>query len=427
MADPPLLARALAAAPPGRGAWPRCFSTERDTPGAECWQDARARAPHPGERPIARDDPALLLFTAGTTGPPKGVVHTHGRCVANLEALRRAWDWTAADVLYLPVVLWHAHGIQNGVHGTLATGCTTVLPDARPAGAAMLATLASERCSLCFGVPTHYERLIAAADAEPELARAAVEAARLFVSGSAPLPPETFRRFQERFGHAPCERYGMTETLMIASNPLDGERLPGSVGFPLAGTAVRVVDPIGGTPCEPGDPGEVWVRGIAVFQGYHARPGFTHPADAAAFSDGWFRTGDLGMWGADGRLRLLGRRDDCILTGGLNVSPDEVEQALAMHPDVATAGVAGVPDDELGQCVAAAVVPLPGAEPPPAALAAHVGARLAGHKKPRRLRIVDALPLTPVGKLDRRALRALLVDAPRVDGRPESAVIPKAR
>ena len=310
------------------------------------------------------------------------------------------------------MALFHVHGLQNGVHGTLVTGCTTVLPDGPADGARLLATIAAERCSMMFGVPTHYRRLLDAAESEPERCREVAGHMRVFISGSAPLHPETFRRFQERFGHAVLERYGMTETLMIASNPLRGERRPGTVGYLLPGLAARVVDPDSGADRAPGDFGEIWVRGPSVFEGYHRRPGFPHPADAEAFEAGWFRTSDLGAWEPDGRLRLVGRRNDLIISGGMNVAPSEVEQVLLTHADVIEAGVTGVPDDDLGETVAAAVVLRAGTALDLDGLARHVAERLAGFKKPRRLLVVDVLPRNAVGKLNRAALRARLAAAP---------------
>ncbi|MCI0341802.1 MAG: AMP-binding protein [Planctomycetales bacterium] len=399
VADAPLAERALAVRSPTLRA---VFSTGpvgtggADGPaGTVPWDEARASAsPVPERRPLP-EDAALLVYTSGTTGPPKGVPHTHASLVANLEALRVAWAWTPSDVLFLPVVLFHVHGLQNGVHGTILTACTTVIPGRFDAPGA-LATLDREGCTMMFGVPTHYHRLLEAAAAAGG-ARPALPALRLFVSGSAPLPPGTFERFRVAFGHEILERYGMTETLMIASNPLAGPRRPGAVGRALPGVQVRVDAPAG-------EPGEVLVRGPSVFPGYRNRP----QANAAAFHEGWFRTGDIGTLDPDGTLRLVGRATETINTGGLKVYPREVEAALESHPAVREAAVVAVPDADLGEAVGAAVALREGAAADEAAIVAYARERLAGYKKPRRFAILPALPRNAVGKVDKSAVRRAL-------------------
>ncbi len=400
VADAPLVERALAVGPPGPTV---TFATGAEVPrGALPWDPARrAVTPAPHARPLP-EDPALLVYTSGTTGPPKGVPHTHGSLVANLEALRQTWAWTAADVLFLPVVLFHVHGLQNGVHGTILTACTTVIPERFDASQA-LAALSREGCTMMFGVPTHFHRLVEAAAREPTCPD--LPAMRLFVSGSAPLSPEAFERFRAAFGHEILERYGMTETLMIASNPLAGPRRPGSVGRALPGVQLRVEAP-------PGEPGEVLVRGPSVFAGYRNRA----ETNATAFRDGWFRTGDIGTLDPDGTLRLAGRATETINTGGMKVYPREVEAALESHPAVREAAVVALPDPDLGEAVGAAVALREGAAADEAAIVAHVRERLAGFKKPRRLAILPVLPRNAVGKVDKAAITRALAGGSAAPG-----------
>jgi malonyl-CoA/methylmalonyl-CoA synthetase len=330
-------------------------------------------------------DPAVLGYTSGTTGAPKGAVLSHGNLLASSESVRLAWRWTADDRLVLALPLFHIHGLGVGLHGTLLAGASAVLlprfdPDA------VLDAVAAHHATLFFGVPTMYARL-AASPRLPELGRL-----RLCVSGSAPLPPAVFDRVAEGSGQRVLERYGLTETGMNVSNPYDGERRPGTVGFPLPGVELRLTET-----------GEILVRGPNVFSGYWGRP----EATAAAFTDdGWFRTGDIGEHDADGYLRLVGRARELIITGGLNVYPREVEDVLLEHPAVAEAAVAGVADAEWGEVVAAWVVPSPGGPPPEAAeLTGFVAERLARFKCPRRFAFVEALPRNALGKLLRHELQ----------------------
>src|SRR5581483_1626621 len=259
------------------------------------------------------DDPALIGYTSGTTGAPKGAVLSHRNLLASSESVRLAWRWSADDRLVLALPLCHIHGLGVGLHGTLLAGASAVLlprfdPDA------VLDAVATHDATLFFGVPTMYTRL-AASRRLPELARL-----RLCVSGSAPLPPAVFDRLADGSGQRVLERYGMTETGMNVSNPYAGERRPGTVGFPLPGVELRLATD-----------GEIQLRGPNVFTGYWGRP----EATAAAFTpDGWFRTGDVGEHDADGYLRLVGRARELIITGGLNVYPREVEDVLLEHPAV---------------------------------------------------------------------------------------------
>jgi len=331
------------------------------------------------------DDPALIGYTSGTTGAPKGAVLSHRNLLASSESVRLAWRWSADDRLVLALPLFHIHGLGVGLHGTLLAGASAVLLPRFDPGA-VLDSAAVHDATLFFGVPTMYARL-AASSRLGELARL-----RLCVSGSAPLPPAVFDRLAEGSDQRVLERYGMTETGMNVSNPYAGERRPGTVGFPLPGVELRLAED-----------GEIQLRGRNVFTGYRGRP----EATAAAFTaDGWFRTGDIGEHDPDGYLRLVGRARELIITGGLNVYPREVEDVLLEHPAVGEVAVAGLPDAEWGEVVAAWVVPSSAGAPPSAdELAGFASERLARFKCPRRVVVVDALPRNALGKVLRHELR----------------------
>jgi malonyl-CoA/methylmalonyl-CoA synthetase len=341
--------------------------------------------PLDGSRP---DDPALLCYTSGTTGAPKGAVLAHGNLLASAEALLLAWRWTQEDRLVLALPLFHIHGLGVGLHGTLLAGASAVLLP-RFEVDAVLDAARDHRATLFFGVPTMYARL-ADAPRAGELARL-----RLCVSGSAPLPPTVFARLAERAGQRVLERYGMTETIMNVSNPYDGERRPGTVGLPLPGVELRLAG---------GDHGEVLLRGPNVFSGYWEN----QAATAEAFDDGgWFRTGDLGSFDERGYLRIEGRSKELIITGGFNVHPREVEELLLEHPGVAEVAVVGTPSEEWGEQVTAFVVPAdPDAPPDREELLAFTADRLAGFKRPRLVHYVDALPRNALGKVMKHRLRA---------------------
>ncbi len=333
-------------------------------------------------------DVAILLYTSGTTGRPKGAMITHGNLAANAEALVSAWAFTPADRLLHALPLYHAHGLFVGLGCVLTSGATmTFLP--RFDAAEVLALLGS--CTVMMGVPTFYARLLR----EPGLDRAACRQVRLFISGSAPLSPELFAAFRERTGHAILERYGMTETGMNTSNPLHGERRAGTVGVPLPGVTVRVAGA--------GETGEIEVKGANVFPGYWRLPRQT----AEAFTpDGFFRTGDLGFLDADGYLTINGRSKDLVISGGLNVYPREVEIAVESLPEVAESAVIGAAHPDLGEAVIAVVVAAPGAKPSEAGIIAALKGRLAGYKVPKRVFFVADLPRNSMGKIDKKALRS---------------------
>jgi malonyl-CoA/methylmalonyl-CoA synthetase len=332
-------------------------------------------------------DPALLCYTSGTTGAPKGAVLAHGNLLASAEALRLAWRWEPEDRLVLALPLFHIHGLGVGLHGTLLAGASAVLLPRFDADA-VLDAARDHRATLFFGVPTMYARLAASARAA-ELGRL-----RLCVSGSAPLPPTVFEQLAERAGQRVLERYGMTETVMNVSNPYDGERRPGTVGLPLPGVELRLAG---------GDQGEVLLRGPNVFSGYWGNPAAT----AEAFDgDGWFRTGDLGSFDERGYLRIEGRSKELIITGGYNVHPREVEELLLEHPGVAEVAVVGTPSEEWGEQVTAFVVPADPAAPPGRdELLAFAAERLAGFKRPRVVHYVEALPRNALGKVLKHELR----------------------
>ncbi|HEX6037310.1 acyl-CoA synthetase [Longimicrobium sp.] len=340
---------------------------------------------------------AMIVYTSGTTGRPKGAVTTHATLRAQVTSLVRAWEWTADDRTLLVLPLHHVHGIVNVLACALWAGAECgILP--RFDADETWRVIERGRLTLFMAVPTVYARLIAAYDAaEPERrARmgAGCRAMRLMVSGSAALPVRTLERWREISGHVLLERYGMTEIGMALGNPLHGERRPGFVGRPFPGMDVRLVDDDGAL-VQPGTPGEVEVRGPNVFLEYWRR---SEPT-AEAFRDGWFRTGDVGVV-EDGYWRLLGRRSvDILKTGGFKVSALEIKEVLRTHPAVAECAVVGVPDEAWGERVCAAVETAPGAVLSLEALRAWAREHLAPYKLPRALCIVDALPRNAMGKV----------------------------
>jgi fatty acid CoA ligase FadD36 len=342
-----------------------------------------AAAEPPGDRP------AVILYTSGTTGAPKGAVISRSALAADLDALAEAWRWTADDTLVHGLPLFHVHGLVLGILGALRTGCRLV-HTGRPTPEAY----AQAQGSLYFGVPTVWSRICA----QPGAARA-LSGARLLVSGSAPLPATVFAQLADLTGQAPVERYGMTETLITVSARADGERRPGEVGLPLRGVRTRLVDESGGAVPHDGQHlGELQLQGPMLFDGY-LRDGGVDPARTA---DGWFATGDVATIDPAGRHRLVGRASvDLIKTGGYRVGAGEVEEALLTHPAVTEAAVVGLPDDDLGQRITAFVV---AGEVREEELIAYVAERLSAHKRPRRIRFVDALPRNALGKVQKKQL-----------------------
>ena len=353
---------------------------------------------------------AALIYTSGTTGPAKGAILTHGNFAANARALVAAWRITEADRLLLALPLFHVHGLGNGLHCWLATGLRLRLLE-RFDHATAARELLDFRPTVFFGVPAMYVRLL---DLDADLARRIGGAIRLFVSGSAPLPAQVLEAFRERFGQTILERYGMTETLMTLSNPYDGERRPGTVGVPLPGVAVRLLDEAG-RPVPDGTTGELYVSGPTVCAGYWRRP----EATAAAFVDGYFRTGDLAVRSPDGYHTLQGRRSDLIISGGFNIYPREVEEVLLEQAGVAEAAVVGAPDRVRGEVPVAYVVARAGqASIDTAALAAACRDMLASFKVPRAFVVVARLPRTALGKVQKHLLPPVEPDTHRPPGQP---------
>lgn len=329
----------------------------------------RLPVPDPG-------DDALIVYTSGTTGAPKGAVHTHRSLLAGVTALVGAWEWSAADRLVLCLPLFHVHGLCAGLFGALTAGGSALVFDRFDEDAVLDA---ARSCTMFFGVPTMYHRLAATARV------GALASLRLCVSGSAPLAADLWRSMAGD-GVRVLERYGMTETLLTLSNPLDGERRPGSVGVPLPGVEAAVDEP------DAQGVGELLVRGPSVCRGYWGRP--------SPEVDGWFATGDLVSVADDGYVSVRGRRTELIITGGHNVYPAEVEAVLSRHPGVDEVAVVGLPSAEWGETVVAFVVGHPDLE----SLHARAAAELAAFKCPREVRLVDALPRNAMGKVVRSQL-----------------------
>jgi malonyl-CoA/methylmalonyl-CoA synthetase len=325
---------------------------------------------------------ALLAYTSGTTGRPKGALLSHGNLHATAEALRIAWRWSGDDRLVHALPLFHMHGLGVALHGTLQAGASALLLPRFDPGE-VLDAIERTAATLFFGVPTMLHRLVEHPNAG-RLARL-----RLLVSGSAALSADLHERIAARTGQLTLERYGMTETGMLVSNPVDGPRRPGAVGFPLPGVQLRLAAS-----------GEIEVRGPNVFAGYLDRP----DANAEAFTaDGWFRTGDLGELAADGSLRIVGRAKELVISGGYNVHPREVEEALLSHPAVREAAVVGTPSAEWGEVVTAYLVSERELGLPE--LRAHCREQLAAYKHPRIVHRVASLPRNALGKLQRHRLR----------------------
>ncbi len=351
---------------------------------ARSWH--RYAEPHP-------DAPAYVMYTSGTTGPPKGVQTSRRALAAVIDALAAAWEWSPDDTLVHGLPLFHVHGLVLGLLGSLRIGNPFV-----HTGKATPQAYAQARGSLYFGVPTVWSRV--AADREAGLA---LSSARLLVSGSAPLPVPVFERLAELTGHAPVERYGSTESLITLSTFVHGERRPGWVGLPLHGVETRLLDDAGAPVPHDGESiGHLHVRTPSMFDGYLNR------ADATAevlAPDGWYRTGDVAVIDESGMHRIVGRESvDLIKSAGYRIGAGEIETALLGHPAVAEVAVVGLPDDDLGQRIVAFVVAAPGGQAVPSELIDHVGQQLSAHKRPREVRIVDALPRNAMGKVLKKEL-----------------------
>ncbi|MEU1625701.1 acyl-CoA synthetase [Streptomyces sp. NPDC020096] len=350
------------------------------------------RADFTGAEPAAGAT-ALVLYTSGTTGAPKGVLISRRAIAADLDALARAWAWTADDTLVHGLPLFHVHGLVLGVLGALRTG-SRLVHTGRPTPTAY----AAAGGTLYFGVPTVWSRIVQDPSAARELAKA-----RLLVSGSAPLPAPVFRDLEALTGQRPVERYGMTETLITVSTRADGERRPGSVGLPVDGVATRLVGEKGEpVPYDGATVGELQVSGPTLFDGYLGRPDATA---AAVTADGWFRTGDMAVVEPDGMHRIVGRAStDLIKSGGYRIGAGEVENALLDHPAVREAAVVGAPHDDLGQQIVAYVVADGVSE---RELIDFVAGHLSLHKRPRAIRFLEALPRNAMGKPQKKLLPPL--------------------
>ncbi|WP_346798015.1 malonyl-CoA synthase [Halomonas sp. Bachu 37] len=350
---------------------------------------------------LGEHDLAAILYTSGTTGRSKGAMLSHGNLASNSRALAEAWRFSTDDHLLHALPIFHTHGLFVACNIVLTVGASmTFMPGL---DVEQLLDL-MPRATVLMGVPTFYSRLLKS----PRLDRETVANMRLFVSGSAPLLAETHEGFHERTGHAILERYGMTETNMNTSNPYDGERRPGTVGFPLPGTELRITDLESGAELPRGETGLVELRGPNVFQGYWRMPEKTR---AEFRDDGFFITGDLGRVDADGYLHIVGRDKDLVISGGYNVYPKEVEQLIDELPGVAESAVFGVAHPDLGEGVTAVVVAKEGQTPPDeASVQAALADRLARYKQPKRVFIIEALPRNVMGKVQKNQLRDTYAD-----------------
>jgi len=353
-------------------------------------------AHQPGFAPVPRGagDLAAILYTSGTTGRSKGAMLSHGALASNSETLRDYWRFTDADVLIHALPIFHTHGLFVATNVTLMAGGSCLF---LPGFDAESIVRVMPRATALMGVPTFYTRLLET----PGLAEAAT-GMRLFVSGSAPLLAETHDRWRAVTGHAILERYGMTETNMNTSNPYDGDRRAGTVGFPLPGIEVIVTDPQTGTPVPQGDVGILEVRGPNVFSGYWKMPEKT----AEELRDtGFFITGDMGQIDADGYVQIVGRSKDLIISGGYNIYPKEIELLVDDLPGVVESAVIGVPHPDFGETVVAVVVPEAGAELTEDGVLTGVAEHLARFKQPRKVIFVGELPRNTMGKVQKAEMR----------------------
>jgi malonyl-CoA/methylmalonyl-CoA synthetase len=341
------------------------------------------------------DDLAAILYTSGTTGRSKGAMLSHRNLVSNALTLLQYWRWRAGDVLLHALPIFHVHGLFVASHCALLSQSKMIWL-ARFDPAEVCRHLPS--ASVFMGVPTMYVRLLE----EPAFARDVASGMRLFIAGSAPLLPDTFKQFEARTGHRILERYGMSETVMLSSNPYDGNRVAGTVGLPLPGVEIRVRDEQGRL-CAEGEIGGIEVKGPNVFSAYWRMPEKTREEFSA---DGWFRTGDVGRWDVNGYLSIVGRSKDLIITGGYNVYPKEIEGWLDEIDGVFESAVFGVPHPDFGEAVTAAVVAKAGARLDPDALIATLKRRIASFKVPKQIHVLEELPRNQMGKVQKNLLRS---------------------
>ena len=370
------------------------------------WMSHASGSPFCLPLPVRPQDGAIMLYTSGTTGPPKGCIMTQKSTVTNLRALHQAWGITAADRLMHVLPMNHGHGLYVAFTGCLIAGCFIFMKE-RFEPEAVLQDMERHQLTLFMGVPTHYHRFVQM----PRQECIHLSSVRLFISGSAPLPEGLFIRFHEVYGHRVLERYGMTEIGIHISNPLEGERLPGKVGFPLAGTQARVVDRKKRTPVGSGRPGELEVKGPNVFSGYWKKLKETQESFTW---DGWFKTGDMAEVDDQGRFRIVGRVKDLIISGGLNISPFEVEQVINAYPGVLESAVIGVADRDFGEKVVAYMVLKDPRNPPSLeAIQDTCKQRLASYKKPKEIHFLKTLPRNSMGKVEKTVLRLHYADMAR--------------
>ncbi|MCX7174913.1 MAG: malonyl-CoA synthase [Proteobacteria bacterium] len=347
--------------------------------------------------PRKGDDLAAILYTSGTTGRSKGAMLSHRNLAANATVLHAYWHFQPGDVLLHMLPIFHVHGLFVACHCALLNGSAMLFEPKFDTARAMRLL---PQASVFMGVPTYYVRLLA----EPGFTRASCEHLRLFVSGSAPLLKETFDEFRARTGHTILERYGMTEGGMFASNPYDGERRGGTVGFPLPGMRIRIAD-AAGRAVPPGEIGQILVKGENVFTGYWRMPEKTREEFTA---DGYFKTGDMGQLDADGYVTISGRSKDLVISGGLNIYPKEIEEIIDALPGVAESAVIGLPHPDFGEAVAVVVVRrknAAGATLTEAGIAAALRGELASFKIPKKVFFVDDLPRNSMGKVQKNLLR----------------------
>ena len=366
---------------------PRVFIAD-----AEAFQnEADAADPLSVTVPRSDDDLASLIYTSGTTGRSKGAMLSHGNLAANAIALHDIWGFSPDDVLLHALPIFHVHGLFVALHCAFLSGAPMVwLP--RFEDVQVVAGL--EKSTVMMGVPTFYTRLLA----NPEFTRTTAQHMRLFICGSAPLQESTFAEFEDRTGMRILERYGMSEAVIITSNPLDGERIPGSVGYPLPGVDLR----IGGG----AETGVIQIRGPSVFSAYWEMPEKT----AEEFTDGWFITGDVGRQDPDGRVWISGRAKDLIISGGYNVYPKEIELVLDELPGVTESAVVGVPHPDFGEGVVAVVIAPGLSMGDEATLISECRRQLAPYKSPKRILFVDDLPRNAMGKVQKNLLRDRYAD-----------------
>jgi len=344
---------------------------------------------------IDDEDGAIIFYTSGTTGRPKGALLAQRSITSNLEALQKAWEWTSEDLFILTLPMFHIHGLGVGLCGSLYTGCSTIVKskfDAKD----VLSTIQNMRVTLFMGVPTMYFRILEVEGCE----EFDVSSMRLFVSGSAPLSKDLFTKFHKTFGHKILERAGMSESMMNYSNPYHGDRRPGTVGFPLPGVEIRIVDEnFNDVPAN--TEGEIVIKGPNLLKGYWGN----EEATAKAFKDGWFKTGDICKRDQDGYISIVGRSKDIIISGGVNLYPREIEEVIESIPAVKEAAVVGIPDEEFGEAVKACIVLEKDAEVTEEEIIAYCKERLASFKKPKRVEFLDTLPKNAMGKIMKDKLK----------------------